>query len=283
MISLTRVLAHLPLVMAHAIGAVLGIAMLLTAPRVRRMIAANLSRAGLDSRALRWRVALHIGRGVIEIPAIWLRSDAAIGRLVRDISGAEIVAQARAGGHGVIFMTPHLGCFELAGQWLGRDHPMTNLYRPPKLAWLEPPMVLGRKRGKVMLATTDISGVRKLLRALRAKQAIGLLPDQVPGSGEGEWAEFFSSPAYTMTLATRLAESSGAPIIFAFAERLSWGRGYHLHFSQMPQRLPDESSVRHLNRAVEALIRTRPEQYLWSYNRFKRPAGAAAPNQKRFD
>jgi KDO2-lipid IV(A) lauroyltransferase len=117
------------------------------------------------------------------------------------------------------------------------------------------------------------------LRALKAGEAVGILPDQTPGRGEGEWAEFFGRPAYTMTLVQRLAEATGAPIVLVWGERLPRGAGYRGHAEAMPPRLPGESAARHLNRALEGLIRRCPEQYLWSYNRYKRPPGVEAPPQ----
>jgi len=103
---------------------------------------------------------------------------------------------------------------------------------------------------------------------------VGLLPDQAPGVGEGEWADFFGRPAYTMTLVVRLQRATGATVIMVFAERLPGGHGYHMHFEEVPTRQLDAPA---LNRAVEAQVRRCPEQYLWSYNRYKVPAGAPAP------
>ena len=62
--------------------------------------------------------------------------------------------------------------------------------------------------------------------------AVGLLPDQAPGVGEGVWADFFGRPAYTMTLVVRLQRATGAAVIMVFAERLPGGRGYHLHLEE---------------------------------------------------
>jgi KDO2-lipid IV(A) lauroyltransferase len=110
-----------------------------------------------------------------------------------------------------------------------------------------------------------------LLIALKQGEAVGILPDQAPSSGEGEWADFFGRPAYTMTLASKLAQKTGASVIMAFGERLRFGRGYHLHLS----RLPDAAifSTTGLNQTIEGQIRQCPQQYLWSYNRHKVPKG----------
>ena len=135
-------------------------------------------------------------------------------------------------------------------------------------------MRAGRARGQVSLAPANLKGVRLLYKALHRGDAIGILPDQAPGVGEGEWADFFGRPAYTMTLVTRLQESSGAEVIMAFAERLAQGRGYRLHFKAVGA---DPLDTAALNRAVEAIVRSCPQQYLWGYNRYKAPAGAKEP------
>ena len=185
-----------------------------------------------------------------------------------------MVEEAQKAARGILFLTPHLGCFEISAAYGAQRLPLTVMYRPPKKAWLEPLMLEGRRRWNATLAPATLAGVRTLLKALKRGEAVGLLPDQAPGAGEGTWAPFFGRPAYTMTLATRLQRATGAAVIMAFAERLSRG-GYLLHLESVPVENFDEAA---LNRAVEAVIRRCPEQYLWSYNRYKVPAGAEPPS-----
>jgi len=104
-----------------------------------------------------------------------------------------------------------------------------------------------------------------------------VLPDQVPSEGEGEWVEFFGRQAYTMTLAARLARRPGSVTLLAFGERLPRGKGYVVHLRPLPAALPGETDARRVNRALEALVRECPQQYLWGYNRYKRPRGAPPP------
>jgi len=132
----------------------------------------------------------------------------------------------------------------------------------------------GRARPNVRLVPADVSGVRAVLAALKRGEAAGFLPDQVPGEGEGEWAEFFGRRAYTMTLAARLAGREGVLCFLAYARRLRGGAGYALVLRPLPQRLAGESATRAVNRALEALVRECPEQFLWGYNRYKTPKGA---------
>jgi len=116
-----------------------------------------------------------------------------------------------------------------------------------------------------------------LLAALSRKEAVGVLPDQVPGVGEGVWVDFFGKPAYTMTLGGKFVERPGVASFVAYGERLPHGEGYAVHIRALPEARPGEKGVQRLARAIEALIRECPGQYLWGYNRYKRPRGADAP------
>jgi KDO2-lipid IV(A) lauroyltransferase len=185
-----------------------------------------------------------------------------------------VVEQARRAARGIIFLTPHLGCFEISSLYGAQRLPITVLYRQPRMRWLEPLMMAGRQRWRATLAPANLRGVRMLYRALQRGETIGLLPDQAPGVGEGVWAEFFGRPAYTMTLARRLQKATGAAVIMAFAERLSRGRGFRLHLTPLA---PEQLEPTALNAAVEQMVRRCPAQYLWSYNRYKVPAGAPPP------
>ena len=267
--------ARFPLAILHVLGALLGWAMYGLSPTYRRHLRGNLEAAGYGEDAATRRAAVAgAGRMLAELPAVWLRPAAEVIALVRRIDGREHVDTARAAGKGIVFLTPHLGCFEITAKIAADEFPITVLYRAPKLAWLQPMIEKGRGQDNVRLARADVSGVRELLGALLRKEAVGILPDQVPGEGEGEWVEFFGRPAYTMTLAAKLAARPGSVCLLAYGERLPGGEGYVLHIRPLPAAEPGESGTRRMNRALEALIRECPGQYLWGYNRFKRPKGA---------
>ena len=277
---LFRLFARLPLCVVHALGAVAGWGVYLASLRYARRLRENLyiSKVAADSaanRRLLFQAISEAGKGVLELFVVWFRPYPAVLKLVRGVEGWEHVQNARASGKGVMLLTPHVGCFEMGGLYCGAQFPFTELYRPPKLAKLEPLMRAGRARGQVSLATTDYAGVKKLLAALKQGQAIGALPDQVPSQGEGAWADFFGRPAYTMTLMARLQQKTGAAIIFFYTERLSWGRGFVIHFLPPIESLSDhpEQAARQINAAVEAIVRACPAQYLWSYNRYKTVRG----------
>lgn len=275
---LMRFLAALPLALAQALGVVLGWLIYIASPRYRRHLRENLAAAGYGAHGRVRREAIaSAGCLLTELPALWLRPHDAVAGLVREVNGLALIEAARSAGKGVVFLTPHLGCFEVSAQYGSRLFPMTIMFRAPKLAWLEPFMRKGRARPGVKLATADLNGVRDLLLALRRHEAIGILPDQVPGVGEGEWAGFFGKPAYTMTLVPKLAARKDVVCLLAFAKRLPRGGGYTISLRALGEALPGETNARRINRAVEDLIRECPGQYLWGYNRYKIPAGARAP------
>ncbi|MDA8093196.1 MAG: lysophospholipid acyltransferase family protein [Betaproteobacteria bacterium] len=281
---LFRLAGRLPLIAVQALGGLLGWTAYALAPRYRRRLRENLRAAALcpDPRAfeaMARSAAAHAGKSVAELLVVWLRPLPSLARLVRATAGWEHVEAAQQAGRGIIFLTPHMGCFEITSLYYGRTHPITVLYRPPRKARLEPLMLRGRRRGGVTLAPTDMKGVRALLSALKRGEAIGMLPDQVPSRGEGVWVDFFGRPAYTMTLAARLAETTGATLLLAYARRLNYGRGFELRIEPVRERwpVPKEAAATALNRAVEGLIAQCPEQYLWSYNRYKVPRGVEPP------
>jgi Kdo2-lipid IVA lauroyltransferase/acyltransferase len=282
--GLLRLFSRLPLAWLHAAGAVLGWLVYLTSPSYASRLRENLLQSRIWRDESEFQRLLHAnitetGKAVTELPAIWFRPREESAERVRSVKGWDCVERARSAGHGLILLTPHLGCFEVIPQYLTTRLPLTALYRPPHFRALEPAMIAGRVRPQLTLASTDLKGVRLLLKALKRGEAIGVLPDQVPSAGDGDWAPFFERPAYTMTLTARLAQTTGATVVLTWAERLPKGSGYALNFEPMPQRDAGETPARHLNRALEAVIRRCPVQYLWSYNRYKSPAGAVAAAQ----
>lgn len=277
MVFLLRLLAGLPLRVVHRLGALSGWLTWLLSSRYRQHLLENMQQAGIDP-ALQSAAIAEAGKQALELPSIWLHSlDDVVPRIVK-VTGWEIIEQAQAIGKGIVFLTPHLGCFEITAQYYAAHAPITVLYRPPKRAFLQTLIETGRQRENVHLAPADVSGVRALIKALKRGEAVGLLPDQAPKVGEGVWLDFFGKPAYTMTLAARLTET-GAATIFAWAERLPNGCGYHLHLRAPLTELTGVTvdRAKQINFEIESLIRECPTQYLWGYNRYKRPGGAMPP------
>jgi KDO2-lipid IV(A) lauroyltransferase len=271
--SLFRVFSLLPLPVLHALGWVLGWASFLLSNRYRRRLLAHAKQAGYSTGVALASVG-EAGKLVAELPRLWL------GRPVRvDWDGAAHIEAAQAGGSGVLFLTPHLGCFEITAQAYARRfgalHPMTVLFRPARQAALRELVALSRQRPGLHTAPTTLAGVKQLIKALKAGDAVGLLPDQVPPDGQGVWAPFFGRDAYTMTLSARLAQAGQTQVLISWGERLSWGRGYRVHVRTFgPLESDPAQAACQINRAMESLVRECPAQYLWSYDRYKNPPPA---------
>jgi KDO2-lipid IV(A) lauroyltransferase len=276
LVTLFRLLSWLPLPVLHASGTALGWLVYLVSRSYRSRLKDNIERAGFAAHSS--SAIGEAGKSILELPFIWFASPERVLKSAT-IENWELVQRALDAGQGIVFLTPHLGCFEIAAQAVAAKVPLTVLYRPPRKAALKPLVEGARARANLFLAPANLSGVRTLLKTLKQGRQIGLLPDQVPQNGEGVWADFFGRPAYTMTLSAKLHQMSGAPIILVYAERLPRGRGYVLRFVPFDRALgtTPEDQARAINASMEALIARCPAQYFWSYNRYKTPAGVSAP------
>ncbi|TDR78391.1 lysophospholipid acyltransferase family protein [Paludibacterium purpuratum] len=283
---LLSMLARLPLGWLQMLGALLGRLTLSLSASYRARMEENLKHSKilqnyqLFPKAVK-QCAAETGKGALELAIAWCRAPRDIARMVQACDGWEHVEAAIAAGHGIVFVTPHLGSYDIAGRYISHrlPFPLTAMYRPPKLAWLEPVMNAGRARGKGKTAPATGAGVRVLMKALKSGEATIILPDQVPGNGEGVWAPFFGRPAYTMTLVPRLAMVQGVETLLFYGERLAGGKGFKVHIRPLPEPFSGDkmADAAVLNRAVESLIAENPLQYLWSYNRYKCPAGVEPP------
>jgi Kdo2-lipid IVA lauroyltransferase/acyltransferase len=287
MIVLMRWLARWPLHRLQVVGAALGWLAWAFSATYRRRLQANAALAGLGASQRRQAVA-EAGRMAAEVPWLWLMpADETLGNRVR-WQGAEHIEQALAAGRGALLLTPHLGSFEVSARAIverfGHLQPLTVLYRPARQAWLREMEETARQRPGLATAPAAMTGVRQMLRALRRGELVGLLPDQVPPQGQGVWAPFFGQPAYTMTLATRLIQQTGAVPVILWCERLPRGAGFVMHVSALGAPLPEAgdtsdaaqvAAASAINRAMERVIAEAPGQYLWGYHRYKQPRRAA--------
>ncbi len=274
----------------HALGATLGWLAYLLSADYRMRLRSNAALAGVSTADRRACVA-ESGKLVAELPRLWLRPpEQPIADPVR-WEGTELIDAALAAGRGLVLLTPHMGSFEICAQAYaeryGPRQPITVLYRPARQAWLRQLEETARARPALATAPASLAGVRQMMRALRKGETLGLLPDQVPPDGMGTWAPFFGQPAYTMTLAARLVLQTGAAVCLIWGERLPRGEGYVVRVQALPEPLPEKGALDEeawmtaaatvVNRAMEALIRQRPAQYLWGYHRYKAPRRLAAP------
>jgi Kdo2-lipid IVA lauroyltransferase/acyltransferase len=270
-----RVLALLPLPVLHAAGAAMGWLSFLASPSYRRRFLENAAQAGYGLAQVRAAVS-EAGKLIAESPRLWFGRGVTL-----EWDGADLISAARAQGRGIVFLTPHLGCFEITAQaYAARFGPITVLYRPARKPWLRELVDTVRSRSNLASVPTTLAGVRQMLKALRAGEAVGLLPDQVPPQGLGVWAPLFGRPAYTMTLSARLAAQTGATVLLAWGERLGRGRGYRVHLRPWAGgeiAADPVAAATQVNAAMEALIRECPRQYLWGYARYKQPRAERPP------
>lgn len=277
--GLMRLWSRLPLPLVQAIGGGIGWVLATVPNRERRIAEANIEacfpgKSGKEQRALRKQSLVSSGKLFAEIPAAWFRS---VDYWDDRISSTEL--EQRAGellsrGKGLIAAAPHLGNWEIGVQRLARVAPVTVLYRSPRQSGVEAIMVAGRGIGGAKLVPATRRGVREVSAALRRGEMVAILPDQTPkvsdGRGAGVYAPFFGKPALTMTLVSRLALKSGAPVLFVYARRIGGGR-FRGEFRDAPPGVDSVDLVEAataLNVGVETCVRRCPEQYLWTYKRF---------------
>lgn len=264
--------------MAHGLGALLGLLSLLRG-RHRELLRDNLKLASLYHPRCLIRAGMELGKGLAELPLVWLAPLPRVFRLIREVHGWEHVEAARGEGHGIALLVPHLGCWEAGGIYMSQRLPITALYTPPRQEWVHEMMRYGRERAGAKTVPPTAGGVRALLGKLKAGEATFILPDQSANRGEGQWIRFLGHPAYMPSLPYRLITSTHAVPLVMFAQRLSWGRGFRLYIEPLPA--PADNSVETLARvanvAISDLIRHHPEQYLWSYRLFRHHADVPPP------
>lgn len=279
-----RLLSLLPLPITHAIGTIIGYALVVIPNRNHQITKANIKLclpelSALQQKKLAKKSLIEMGKSISEMGYIWFRPKAHILKLIIKVSGQEHLRSAMAENRGTIIAAPHLGTWELIGLYCSESYPMTILYRPPRLHQLDQMIRTAREKNGAKLVPTNTKGVKSLYKALANNELIGILPDQDPGKNGGIFAPFFNTQTNTMLLLSRLSIKSHTPVIFCYAERLPRGKGFHLHFIPANPEVSDKSpqtAATYLNADIEKCVRQLPEQYQWSYKRFRRrPEGGS--------
>ena len=283
MITLLRFFALLPLPLAHLFGWLIGLLFFFLPNHHRRVSRINIALCFKEKSQI-WRSWLLLrslvetGKTIMESPILWFSERKDLLKIVAHEFGSDVIKEALSHQKGVVIIVPHLGSWELVSLYCSTLHPTTSLYRPLRHGDLEDMVVKGRKHLGAKLAQTNANGVRALSRALRNNEFIAIPPDQDPRDNGGLFIPFFGIETNTITLASRLALKSGANLVVCIAERLAWGRGFAIHFQALDLTNISEikAHVTAINQHVEASVRRMPQQYQWSYKRFRtRPEGDA--------
>ena len=216
--------------------------------------------------------------GMLFSDSLWIWRNPKKALAITTVHHWDVVQEAMSEGRGMIILCPHLGGFEIIPRYLANHYPATIMYRPSRQEWLNEVVEEGRAYPNMHFVPTNLNGVRQMTRALSKGEAIAILPDQVPSGGDGIWAPFFGKPAYTTTLPIRLANRHNTPAVMFTAKRRALGKGWIIDAKRLDAFSEDaNSAVKELNAAIEAAILVAPEQFIWSYNRYKHPTGAELP------
>jgi KDO2-lipid IV(A) lauroyltransferase len=271
-------IAALPLWVAQLFGAFLGLLAYLGSRQYRSLFRPQYE-AVIHTHKLPLRLWSAIcASGMLFSDSLWIWRNPEKALQLVDVQDWELVESAIKEGHGLVMLTPHLGGFEIIPRVLAQHFPATILYRPSRQSWLNEVVEEGRAYPNMHFVPTNLHGVRQMTRALTRGEAIGILPDQVPSGGDGVWVPFFGRPAYTTPLPARLAGRNQTPVIMFTAKRKKIGEGWVMQAKRLPTFSEDATlAAAELNLAIENAILIAPEQFIWSYNRYKHPAGAELP------
>lgn len=221
-------------------------------------------------------------RQALETLRFWTRAPADNLARLRERHGQDLYDAALATGRGVIVVAPHFGNWELLNQWLSSRGPIAIVYAPPDSAVGDAFLLRVRSADNIRQVRAEGPAVRQLWKVLKDGGAVGILPDQQPKLGDGEFAPFFGVQALTMTLVSRLAERTGATVLMAWCERIGPDLDFALHVEPAPAEIADPDlalATAALNAAVERIARRDPAQYQWTYKRYgARPPGSGEPN-----
>jgi KDO2-lipid IV(A) lauroyltransferase len=219
-------------------------------------------------------VAAESGMMFADTLWIWRHPKSSINKVA--IENLDQVIELSKNGKGLIVLASHLGGFEIVPRFFAAHIKATVMYRPARKPWVNELMLKSRQHSQIDFVEANLGGVRKIKRALKNGEVIGILADQVPSMGDGVWAKFFNQYAYTTILPIKLTHKNDASTIFVSAERLSFGRGWEIKYRLMSGRYPEcpVKAATLMNQFFEASILSKPNQYMWSYNRYKKPLGA---------
>ncbi|MDC1447429.1 lysophospholipid acyltransferase family protein [Candidatus Thioglobus sp.] len=263
----------LPLKINHIFGDLIGKLLYIFGSEAKKIATQNVEICfpGLthkDQKSLVKNALIHTGKNLTESGLIWNQSFSKNVNYVCDFNGEHYLDNQK----NTILLVPHIGCWELTGRVLANTRKVTFMYKPLRSQKQNDYLFKRRNKGNLTMASADKSGILKIQRALKNRELVGMLPDQDPGEEGGIMSPFFNKEANTMTLLAKIANKNDLQVLMFWAKRLPKGKGYELNLEPVNLNLNGdtlEDHVASMNHSIEDLIRQMPEQYMWSYKRFK--------------
>ena len=231
-----RLFSSLPLLLLQFIGAGVGLLVYGLSPKYRARLNANLLSAANFSGFISspWKVASNSGMMFADTLWIWRHPKAALKKAtIEDLD--QIISLSR-NGQGLIILASHLGGFEIVPRIFAEHMKATVMYRPARKSWVNILMLKSRLHPRIEFVESNLGGVRKIKRALQNGEVVGILADQVPSAGDGLWAKFFNQYAYTTSFPVKLTRQNNVSTLFVSAERLRFGRGWHVKTELMMEK-----------------------------------------------
>lgn len=280
-IAIFWLLHWLPLSILARIGEAFGLLLYLVAVPRRRVVATNLRLCFPElGEAERRRLArAHFraaGRSFLERGLLWWGSRERLQRIVK-VEGEEHLRAMQAAGRPVILLAPHFVGLDVGGSRLSLDFDVVSIYARQKNAVFDRWLYHGRSRFGDQLLLSRQDGVRGTIKAMKAGRPFYYLPDMDYGRKDAVFVPFFGVQAATITGLSRLSRLAGATVVPCITRMLPGGQGYRLEIGEPWADFPTadvEADTARMNAAIEAAVRTMPEQYYWVHRRFKtRPEG----------
>ena len=213
---------------------------------------------------------------IYELSKMRFSSHLDLGSLIQDIENIEVFERAQAKGRGVLLLMPHIGCWEFMNIFLKGRAKVSALYDKPNVNGLDDFITSTREKFGARMFPINTSGLRQVFRSLERNELLVFLPDQVPDYGSrGFIGTFFGHDAFTSDLVHRVIRKYDSEIVFGSVMRdCSEGKvKYRIFFEKPADEIYSEDVGKHissLNRSVEGLVMKAPDQYQWSYKRYKR-------------
>jgi len=278
-IGLFHLIGALPVFIIHKLGYLIGVMIWACNGRTRQITQTNIELCfphktpEFRQQLIRSSV-IQTAISALEICATWIKPSSYFIDKIDIVEGEHLLAEAINQDKGILLLAPHLGNWEIVGNYITSRYDLTVMYKPHKMKGLDQLIYKARSSDRLKVVPTNNHGVIALLRKLRNKGIVAVLPDQEPDPSGGIFAPLFGVKALSPVIASRLINKTNSAAIGAFCLRLPHGR-YKVVFQQAdPLIYSDDAyeSIKGLNLSVEQFISSAPEQYQWEYKRFsKRP------------